>query len=233
MNSITKSLNTNLQPFSMLLMYKKEVDESVDFYVEQFPIINGIVGAGYPLSVNSMLDIGKLFVMKSNKENNNEITDFRIPYNMLYIDQNKGRYVWYEKPTRKNLLFKKDLAIENGEYPIPGLVFALNKDVLSVYAYKQFKQDITELFLAPFMNVNDAGTICLGSAKSSISIKDYYSLIEYHEDLFFNSVFTHLSGSKTINGNYTVEMNNLFNTKKSFPNHLLIPHKIKLYELFR
>lgn len=95
---------------------------------------------------------------------------------------------------------------------------------MSMYAYKEFKGLKTELFRAPFYNVN--GAVCFGGASSIIRANrntTFSGFIEYIETVFWESKFTH-GGAVVQNFNYPALMDHLLeNSILEFPLDALKP----------
>ncbi len=82
--------------------------------------------------------------------------------------------------------------------PQPALLFLLRSGQLSLRALAQSKRPTseTELFRAPYWNVSDSGSVCLGSTQ----VPDSTALdsINRWEKSFFESEFTHPNGTRRL-----------------------------------
>lgn len=99
----------------------------------------------------------------------------------------------------KPALAKLSQAI-NIKSPLPALVNVVDKKHLDVFALINDDRptEQTKLFRAPFPNVSGSGSVCLGNAKVNRHENTYAAIIQYWEDLFWLSEFTHFNGSDKI-----------------------------------
>lgn len=117
-------------------------------------------------------------------------------------------------------------------YFIPHIVFISNGKSITVHAIKG--NDIlkltekTQLYKAPFMNVNSDWTVCMGSAKVK-KFHDVNEMIQSIEDAFFESTFTHTNYNKIVKGGI---VDCYANQSKKFDEKLLLP-SIKLKEIWK
>jgi PRTRC genetic system protein B len=84
----------------------------------------------------------------------------------------------------------------NGKrFPQPALLFDVAGGQLSIFALKEAKRPVkdTKLYRAPYWNVSDQGSVCLGTTR----IPDVLSVesISRWADSFFESQFTHQNAS--------------------------------------
>lgn len=129
-----------------------------------------------------------------------------IPTNVIgYADKlTYNMIMWRTEVQKVNMIFKKDTGIADGKYFVPGLVWVFGQS-LDLYAYKEWQGEQTELYRAPFLNINE-DDVCLGTAadyidikKSEYSFKDVTSLVE---KVFWESRFTHVSNTNQIEGSF-------------------------------
>lgn len=218
-----------LVPEMALIVYTSEEDcSSGGMYIESHMIDSkGRLGAGAPLSQQCISDLASSFSSEQS------VSPFgKIPPNMLYSDNRLGhqKYIWYNPPKKQHMYFKDSLAIPNGEYHIPGIIYVAHGERLDVYAFKGKKPE-NKLFKAPFFNTTD-GSVCLGSAKLAYPLNPSFDdIIRYWEQKFWNTEFTHLGGG----GNPT--KNNLVivtkNSKEKFNEQELIEMNITLKSLLK
>ena len=84
------------------------------------------------------------------------------------LAEGSGFFVWYSKPQARQVWFDcKELGARTGRVPCPGLVFVVTTKAWKVFAYKgrQRPEGDMPLFIAPFFNVWNTGTVCVGSAR--------------------------------------------------------------------
>mgnify|MGYP000021453832 FL=1 len=197
MNKLTEEITSLLRPQAALIAYHCPESHN-DYYLEMREIENGKMGAGRPVSCEFMNNIS------SNYSQSYTGTPFgSIPKTMLYTDTRKGqeKYIWFNAPGKRMMYFDKELHIENAEYNVPGVIYVVKNNALSMYAFKNRRPaDDTALFLAPFFNTSSTD-VCLGTARLQIPKNlTYADLITHWEKRFWQSEFSHLSNE----GNPTV-----------------------------
>lgn len=224
MENLTESFGILYHPFCALVFYQNE-EEQKDMYVEHFDMDKqGNPINAHPLTVRE----GKALAKKLNVENIKSKAFLQsnklLPTNILHINpSDKGSVIWYTKAQRKNLFFNS-LEIENGEAEIPALLWFANRQSLSIFALTSDirPNEKTKLYHAPFFNVYEKGSVCMGtvdvSIKSSASTEEF---IEAWENSFFNSYFTHLNSHNPIDGNCVNLWKGLVNTAGKFPKDVL------------
>lgn len=227
-------MNDEYIPKMAIIVYQQKNDSNSDtsIYLERRSIRNGKFGAGAPLTHKC---IGSIM---SNLTKLNDDLDYgihgTIPDNLLYNDTRAGRIklIWYRKPEKRKVYFKKGLGIPDGDMQVPGLLYVVNNDKLALYAFKGNKPK-SKLYRAPFMNVNSE-YVCLGSAKVTKPKNcTYNEIIEYWEKMFWNSEFSHILGPNPINGNLaTITKQNII-SGDPFPIEVLLPIKEKLSDFLR
>jgi PRTRC genetic system protein B len=136
--------------------------------------------------------------------------------------------VWFLKSSWHNLTFAKTLGIKNSQWHLPTLVFKIEDEKLHVYAAKTDNVTATtKLYKAPFHNVYDNGSICMGNAKIKKSF-EINEMMKAHEDAFFLSKFTHLqSQGSPIKGN----LNTYLNSNDRIEKKVLVDAKLKVEDL--
>lgn len=231
MNDLTKKLSDTLYPFMAIIAYK--AGQSEEYYLEQRKIdSNGRMSAGSPLKEKTIGKIMNSIAMNSD--------DFEsgisgvIPFNLIYCDTRIGntRLVWYRPPEERNVFFTKDTGISDGKMHVPGLLYVVRDDKLSLYAFKGRKPK-QKLYLAPFMNV-DENHVCLGNSKLKKPIvPTYMNMMAYWEGMFWQSEFSHILGVNPIDGNLSSITKDCIETGCEFPTKLLIPIKLTLNDLLK
>lgn len=196
MNQLTQELKAKMIPKAALVAYALDDDShsrTNNYFVEMRPIGgDGTMGAAIPVSFDFMNALAAGFT-----ENYSDICYGLLPETMLYADTRVGRekYIWYNPPGRRMMYFGRNLAIDDDEYNVPGVVYVVTKDSMNIYAFKGKRPTPdSELFNAPFFNVTGS-SVCLGSAKIEKPAKPtYIEVIEYWEKRFWLTEFTHLGG---------------------------------------
>lgn len=221
-----------MQPTAALIAYTCEDDyQRNEYFLESRSIgSNGVMGAGKPVS-NSFI---KKLLENFSLEASSSIPHGVLPKSMLYAGMQNEKYAWYSPPCRKYLYFKNGLDIPNGEYALPGLVWVVRKNTLSLYAYKSKRlTPKTPLHAAPFFNVSpEDGHVCLGNAKLELPEKlSFNAFIKYWEDKFFFSEFSHILGGNPTRNNLVLVMKK---GKEIFDNDELVPiKKLKLKDIIK
>jgi PRTRC genetic system protein B len=188
------------KPTIAIIGYQGCEDSMQQWYFESHPIVNGVYGEGRPLQTETLN--GMLELMYSDHETEMKLNRF-IPHNLLYYDMRPGgdyRLIWYHPEQRRTLLFVKNLELQSGEAWVPAMVYVAGRKNLMVYSLNSndYPTEESKLYIAPFHNVSN-GVVCLGSAKAKKpKVQSLAALMAYHEELFWNSNFSHMSG-----GNFT------------------------------
>lgn len=124
-----------------------------------------------------------------------------IPYNLIRFDVLPGgqySMMWYRPEEQRQLFFSASLNLPSGKAWVPALLYQVTRRSLSVYALASNERpdEKTKLFQAPFHNVHNDGSVCLGSAKVKKPVeKSYAAAMKYWEDMFWFSEFSHLNGT--------------------------------------
>lgn len=143
--------------------------------------------------------------------------------------------VWFTKAKEQELFFVENLNIPNGKAFLPPLLWVANQQSLKIFALKSNTRpnENTPLFHAPFFNIYEDGSVCMGTV--DVKIKHTASLeefIESWENYFFNSYFSHLMNEHDpLKGNCVNVWKNLIESKEAFAKDLLIPKNKTLKNL--
>lgn len=172
-----------------------------------------VIGAGTALSIGeleeSLSKLGK------------SVSEGFIPDNLIYSSSvNK---IWWRKPGKETIFIRNEGAEHAFTVSHPGLVFALIGNSIRVFAVLGNKKPTadTELYHAPYFNINSSGMLCTGNAKLPDSIQS--SAFGEWESMFFKSYFTHHSRPNVIKSKLSfVEFWKwLSETNKPFPESAL------------
>lgn len=232
MNKLTRQITTLLQPKAALIAYQSDDTYSMNnYYLEVRSIDNeGVMGEGMPVTYDFMNTIASSF-----SEMNTGVPYGIIPSNLLFADSRKGneKYVWYNPPQKRMMFFVEKLSIDNDLYNMPGVVYVVERNMLSIYAYKSNLPNLdTDLYKAPFFNVSIA-KVCLGSSTiPHPQNPTYEEFMQYWEKRFWLTEFSHLGteGNPTDSNLVIVTKaarNEDFNLKE------LIPLNLKLKKLLK
>lgn len=191
-------LTQTYTPQMTIVVYKSNLGPA-EYYLESHSLDDkGRLLEGKPLmqeTIQSMID---LFF----DENQNKLKiSGMIPEELLHFKALPGGYydmVWYRPAEMRFIHFSPLLKIKSGKTWVPPMLYVVNRKHLSVYALRSNARpkEATQLMRAPFHNVSDDGSVCLGSATVAIpKEKSYSAFMKYWEDLFWLSEFTHLNGA--------------------------------------
>lgn len=200
MNELTSILTKTFKPRLAIVAYTPKADKWHEAYLESHEINeDGQLLEGKPLKQDTIQGLVDVFF--DERQNRAQIKGL-IPHNLLKFEVLPGGHfemVWYRQEEKRHIYFADKLHIKSGVAWVPPMVYEISKDKLNVYALQSNSRpdETTQLFHAPFHNVNDQGGVCLGSAKvKKPSVKTYESVIKYWEDMFWLSEFTHLAGAE-------------------------------------
>lgn len=127
-----------------------------------------------------------------------------IPKNILKYKTDEKFVVWTTPAGIKDIIYKKGLPIKSGQYYVPRMVWKLNAKTLSVWAItKDVKSEKDKLYQAPFFNIYDNGSICMGNSKFLAGSYDYSKIIKTAEAGFWDSMFTHTNNNELLSMNFT------------------------------
>jgi PRTRC genetic system protein B len=200
MNVTAKELTAVFKPALAVIVYKSDYESyEGNYYLESHNIgPSGEILEGKPLMQETLNDVVDVFF--DERKNRTAISGF-IPENLLSFDVLPGGFysmMWFQPSQTKVMHFQESLKIPSGMAVVPALIYKVERKELSVYAIKTNDRPAlsTALFRAPFHNVYESGLVCLGTAKIQKPVeKSYVSEMQYWEDLFWKSEFSHLNGS--------------------------------------
>jgi len=136
---------------------------------------------------------------------------------------------WHEPARERTMFFQThdhSLNAITGTYPQPALLWLYDGPQLHVYALTSDERPTmeTELYLAPYYNTYETGSICLGSTP----LPKHHDPNRTHEisNAFFQSAFTHASGRQRHYRNYGGSHSELWTHTRElgrFPAECLVP----------
>lgn len=228
MKDITENFGTLYRPTSALVFYQNN-EKTKETYVEHFDMDkDGSPINAHPLTEREAKALAKSLVVNSKKEKNHDFLKPKgiLPTNILHINTGENASVlWHTPSVKRQLFFTESLEILNGTAEVPAMLWFAGKRSLKVFALANNRRptEETPLFYAPFFNVYENGSVCMGTVdvdiKNSSSLEEF---IEKWEDYFFNSYFSHLMNEHNpINGNCVNLWKNLVDTQKAFPKKVL------------
>lgn len=229
MEDITQNFGTLYYPKSALVFYESK-ERNEETYVEHFDMDkNGNPINAHPLTEREAKALAKSLIVHTKKEKSIDFLKPKgiLPTNILHINPTENASVlWHTKAGKRQLFFTENLEIPNGIAEVPAMLWWATQRSLMLFALANDRRptEKTPLYFAPFFNVYENGSVCMGTV--DVSIKNSASVEEFTqkwEEYFFNSYFSHLmNGHNPIKGNCVNVWKNLVNTDKSFPKELLI-----------
>lgn len=227
MNDITQDFGTLYHPVSALVIYQTK-GRNRDTYVEHFDMDkNGSPTNAHPLTEREARAFTRALTTDNEKSKAFLKPKGILSTKVLWINPSEnGSGIWYTKARTEELFFTKSLEIPNGTAGVPAMLWYANKQSLMVFALASDRRptDKTTLYHAPFFNVYDSGSVCMGTVnvniKNSASVEEF---IQAWERYFFNSYFSHLiNNHNPIKGNCVTLWKELINTGGAFPKEVLI-----------
>ena len=182
-------------PYKALVLYKDNTDQSAIEYAEITDYESGVPTGSYPATKEFFKEIGKSYVEAEQQAYSANMLAKGKPVKLLgfKIGSREDTLVFVTYPQKRMMLFRdKNLS---GYYHLPALVWRAYKSNLFVYAVMDHNDlnDMTKLYMAPFMNLDQVGRVCLGSTYWPETFKDnMFGVCKRISDAFFESVFTHL-----------------------------------------
>jgi len=232
--NLHEELNLSFLPIGAMIIYKmnNEINYQNEFYIEHHNIDgNGNMLSGAPLTEDAVKDLGNYFFQQ--KTENEKITGI-VPENLLQFKLRTNTLpdmIWFRPSQKKEMFFVDTLNIPNGLAHVPALIFKVENASLFIFAINDEARpnELTPLFLPPFHNCSSTGAVCLGSAKTKkVQNKTWSSLINFWEDLFWKSKFSHL-GNETTNTNINLLWNKqIRHPETPFDLNVLIDSKLTL-----
>ncbi len=119
---------------------------------------------------------------------------------------------------------------------LPGLLFLGLKRTYYLWAYRQWKDDLTTLYHAPLPNIHEDGRICFGSARPPIvtgtTIADAWRL--FWDSHFNQDLSRHRTRRETGNVlEFLTELHSETEPSRPFPQHELRPTNSTVGDLIR
>jgi PRTRC genetic system protein B len=156
-----------------------------------------------------------------------------LPENVLV--RQPEQIVWWTPASLRPMYFSgsnldKLEQLNGKKFPQPPLVFSVMNGILKIRALLANKRPTatTRLYVAPYWNVNEAGSVCLGSSR--VPQTTDVGNLHLWEKGFFGSEFTHPSGAHRITkypGGFTALWENM-EGQKTFPGKYLVESKQNL-----
>lgn len=227
MNQISKNLIGEFKPTLALVVYEGLRSK---YYIESHPISeSGQLLEGRPLLDETIRGMVEIF--REDQARQTRIGG-DIPACLLHytLRPDGGYSLWWHRPAeQRTLWFKEGLHIPSGPAMVPPMLYVATGNSLSVWALKTDTRpdEKTERFRAPFHNVNNSGSVCLGSAKvKAPAEKTFQNMIDYWEAMFWQSEFSHLNTSQAVREGENVNLiwsEQVQNPERLFPLDVLLP----------
>ena len=233
---ITNNFGALYYPTSALVFYETD-DYNPDGYVEHVDIDgNGQPVNAHSLTVREADRLAKSLMIHSRKEKDFLKPNGVMSENVLFIDSTEnGKVIWLTRGQKRPMLFTEKLSIPNGSAEVPPLLWCANRQGMKIFALDSDERpnEDTPLFHAPFFNVYESGSVCMGTVdiniKKSASLEEFISQWEHY---FFNSYFSHLVNSHNpIKGNCVNLWKGLIQNQGSFPKEVLVNSNLTLKNL--
>lgn len=211
-------------PVAGIIVHEKNDEGDPEYYLEKCEIKEDqnkfTLGVGEPLSVDFMRKMFSVIAMGDNGEKFSfKISSMKQNILLAEITPVNTKVMWFRKPSKATMIFSPSLEIPSGVCELPGLVFYVNQESISIWAIKsKTVNEKTVLYHAPFHNTNDG--VCMGSVRKPKFNGNIGEFIDEWEYSFFNSTFTHLHGDP-IKGNLNLVYKSIMNTDKPFPMDVL------------
>lgn len=238
MNNITAISKDIYVPKKAIVMYETLVESEQPVYIESFDMDEyGRPINARPLTAEEADDLGRHLQSRQQSQNSFLQSESLLPENILFIDTSTADAgaIWYTKPKKVRLLFKKQLGIPSGTAYIPALLWKATKSDLELFALVENKKPTlkTKLYHAPFFNIYENGSVCMGTV--DISIGQRHTLNEFMkawEGYFFNSYFSHtLTHIATVKTNLVQLWKEQIASSRRFPVSVLKQHSVTLKKL--
>jgi PRTRC genetic system protein B len=221
------NINETLPLKGIMLLYNGSRNNENQCYVEYQPVQNGKPEAPVPLSLTSLENLYTYMVGR--KMGHGQMAGV-IPDRLIYMNPTLNVYVWKVAGGKRDVKMARGTSLRKGWINYPPMIFMVNGENLSIYIYKGRLGSASKLHPAPYFNVYDDGSVCLGTVKLTAvnSAVTYTEFIDAWESIFFNSKYSHGIGD-----NHKI-MKGLINSRKQFPwKKLAKEQTFKLKSLFK
>lgn len=239
MNDLTNAFGTLYHPQKALLIYGAKQNHNRQYYIEAYDLNSeGQPINAHPLSVGEANALVKALQNAERKKAGMLTLSGLMPKNVLHLKTDHNPYaIWHTPAQAVPLFFKADLGIPSGVCALPALIWKASKKGLAVYALRDDAEITLEtpLYHAPFFNIYENGSVCMGNTQISIhkdcGLEDF---IRLWQKAFYNSYFSHLMQKHLpVKGNMVQLWKGLSGTGKPFPAKVLLPNKAALKHLIQ
>lgn len=183
-------------PEQALVLYKDNSNSYSNKYLEVVDIKNGVMCNPTPASLEL---VGKMIANVQYESQTKTIYwKGRIPKDLLKLHCNPDYIdiVLVQEACKQQMHFRNEM-YPSGVYNVPKLCFHIRNSNVNVYAVGNKCKAGTTLYRAPFLNVGNSGSTCMGSAtpddwKKFDSVNSYVSHVL---GMFWNSEFSEIHGT--------------------------------------
>jgi PRTRC genetic system protein B len=166
-------------------------------YVEYFDMDeDGSPINAHPLTTNEAKYLAKRLKIQNCREKEFLKPQGIISSNILLIDNSENaKVIWYTEFSERELYFSKDLEIPNGTAKVPSLIWCADKLHLKIFAvdYNQRPTEETSLYHAPFFNIYDNGSVCMGTLILKLKSQLPWKNLRLLGSIFFQFLFQSLN----------------------------------------
>ena len=128
--------------------------------------------------------------------------DYFLDSSILAMDTKpfSRKIIWWRPEQTRTILFNDRIPLPSTEYPLPAMLFYVNRDTIKVYAMKTGKKrpdKKTELFHAPIFNMVQKNEICWGNVKlQGESVPPVDEEVKTWEQRMWNSFFSEVGSTQ-------------------------------------
>ncbi|MFW2477294.1 MAG: PRTRC system protein B [Sediminibacterium sp.] len=236
MKNITADFTNMHHPYKGLVVYRS-TEEKPDYYVEAYDFNEvGKMVNPHPLSLQESQHLAATLQTSSELSDSYLQCLELMPAKLLYMRQGtNGFAIWYTPAMKHFLAFTPDLKIPDGKYPVPPMVWKASRSGVSVFALAKDESPTmkTILYKAPFFDVHENGSVCMGTVDIDIDRHTHLeAFMSKWEEYFFNSKFSHVLDDKSpVKGNIIQLWQSLKDSRRKFPFSCLVKHPFTLKKL--
>ena len=235
MKNITPLLDNIYAPYKALLFYSSKAEGG--HYVESYDMDQlGRPINAHPLSVKESAKLAEALSVSTKTASAFLKPEGLISENVLYVDTHGvGCVMWYTKPRKAYLHFRKELGITGGQASMPALLWRASRSGLWLWALAgQSRPELNSLlYYAPFFNCYGDGRVCMGNVE--VNFEAGCSLEKFimgWEKFYFGSAFSHLLTDRSpVKGNIVQLWKSLIENETPFPLNALKKTDRKLKDL--
>jgi PRTRC genetic system protein B len=223
MTNITEKFKDLYRPDCLLVIYRKEDAPARECYIERYGLDEvGMPLAGHPLTPLEARKLSRALL--AGDRNGQELLTPAglLPSNVLYLKHGTDPMaIWHTRAREQALLFREELRIPSGNANVPALLWAATPENLKIFALETDGRPVpaTKLQLAPFFNIHEDGTVCMGDVNVNFSAgANLEDFMREWQNYFFGSYFSHMIAHESpVKVNIVDLWKDLVDTDKPFP----------------